>query len=262
MSNSTLRIDYHSPDRRIGRLARYAPTPIFYLKLLKIIYRGARAGRRGAYTDLRWIQDSREVLSALESVGLQVMVENTGSFINLPSTCVFVSNHMSILETSLLPSLIRPYREVTFVIKQSLLTYPVFKDIMVSCRPIVVARENPRQDLETVLREGEKRLKASTSVIIFPQTTRSVSFDPEQFNSLGVKLARRAGVPIIPIALKTDAWGNGRLLKDFGRISPGMPVYFSFGEPITVTGNGRAAQESTIQFISGKLREWRVPVIR
>jgi len=41
---------------------------------------------------------------------------------------------------------------------------------------------------------------------------RTVAFDPALFTSIGVKLAQRAGVPVVPLALLTDAWGNGRLV--------------------------------------------------
>ena len=256
MNHSSVNSDYHSPDRKIGWLTRLGPGPVFYLKMARIVRSGSRAARWGAYSDERWIRDSRMILGALESVGVRVSVENTAAFINLPSPCVFVGNHMSILETFILPGIIQPHRDLIFVVKESLLTYPVFKDIMVSRRPITVSRVNPRRDLETVLLEGAKRLNASSSVIIFPQTTRSAIFDPAQFNSLGVKLARRAGVPVLPIAIRSDSWGNGRWLKDFGRISPRIPVHIAFGDPIPVTGNGRTAQELLVQFISRRLREW------
>ena len=49
------------------------------------------------------------------------------------------------------------------------------------------------------------------SVLIFPQTTRELFFDPKKFNTLGIKLAKRAKVPVIPIAVKTDAWWHGQM---------------------------------------------------
>jgi len=86
---------------------------------------------------------------------------------------------MSILETFVLPCLIQPHRDVTFVVKESLITYPLFGQVMRSRQPVVVGRDNPREDLKTVLEEGQKRLEANISIIIFPQTTRSVEFDPK-----------------------------------------------------------------------------------
>lgn len=242
--------DYRTPGRKIGRIARRFPTPIFYLKLLKIVLNAGRAARRGRYTGEDWIRSSRETLRALEAVGVRVTIGGTAAFIGLDSPCVFAGNHMSVLETFLLPSIIQSHREVTFVAKKELLGYPAFGAVLASRRPIVVSRQDPRQDLEIVLREGESRLRSGISVIVFPQNTRMPVFDPTRFNSLGVKLARRAGVPVIPVALQTATWGTGRWMKDFGRIRPEIPVRIIFGEPIPVRGNGREAQAKLIGFIS------------
>ncbi len=76
------------------------------------------------------------------------------------------------------------------------------------------------------------------------------------FNTIGAKLARRAGVPLVPIALKTDAWSVGKLIKDFGPIRPERTVHFSIGPPLEVTGNGREQHEETVRFIQNKLASW------
>ena len=72
-----------------------------------------------------------------------------------------------------------------------------------------------------------------------------------------VKLAKKAGVPVVPVALKTDAWGNGKRLKDFGRIDPLKKVYFSFGEPFEVKGKGTEEHQQIIDFIQGNLTKWQ-----
>jgi 1-acyl-sn-glycerol-3-phosphate acyltransferase len=160
---------------------------------------------------------------------------------------------MSILETFVLPCLIQPHRDVTFVVKESLLSFPFFKHVMRNRNPIVVGRANPREDLRIVLKEGQNRLKANISVIIFPQTTRSIDIDPQKFNSLGVKLARRGNVPVVPVALKTDAWGIGRKFKDFGKIRPVIPVHITFGDPLQVQGSGKEEHKFIVDFIMNKL---------
>jgi 1-acyl-sn-glycerol-3-phosphate acyltransferase len=95
------------------------------------------------------------------------------------------------------------------------------------------------------------------SVVVFPQTTRTHEFDPEQFSTIGVKLARRAGVPIVPMALRTDAWDNGRLFKDFGRIHPSRTVHFEFGASLEVQGRGAEEHEAVSDFIRTRLKAWR-----
>ena len=164
---------------------------------------------------------------------------------------------MSTLETVTLPIIIHPIRKVTFIIKQDLLEYPIFKHIMLARDPIAVGRTNPRQDLKAVMEGGVERLKNGISIIVFPQTTRMPSIDPAQFNTIGIKLAKKADVPIIPLALLSDAWGTGKYIKDLGKIDPSKPVHFSFGEPIRVQGRGTEEHKTIIHFIESKLEEWR-----
>jgi 1-acyl-sn-glycerol-3-phosphate acyltransferase len=163
---------------------------------------------------------------------------------------------MSTLETFVLPAIIAPFRDTTFVVKQSLIDYPVFRYVMRSRDPVTVGRTNPREDLKAVLDGGTERLKAGRSIVIFPQTTRAPAFNTGDFNSIGVKLAKKAGVPIIPIALRTDAWANGKRFKDFGRIRPARKVHVDFGEPITVRDRGTEEHEEIVRFIQGRLKRW------
>jgi 1-acyl-sn-glycerol-3-phosphate acyltransferase len=216
---------YRSPAGKGFWLARKAPTLMFYRKMLLLVWKSWRLAKKGVY--------------------------------NGTSACVYVGNHMSILETFVLPCLIRPYRKVTFVVKKSLMEYPFFGPILQSRDPIVVGRVNPRQDLKTVLEDGQARLDKNISIIIFPQTTRSLDFNVNKFNSLGIKLAKRANVPVIPVAFKTDAWGIGRKFKDFGKINPQIPVRICFGDPLHIQGSGKEEHHHIIEFISGKLKAWR-----
>jgi 1-acyl-sn-glycerol-3-phosphate acyltransferase len=164
---------------------------------------------------------------------------------------------MSMLETTVLPVVIQPIRPVTFVVKQSLLDYPVFRHIMRARDPIAVTQTNPRHDFNAVMQGGLERLQRGISIIVFPQGMRTHSFDPSQFNTIGIKLALRAKVPVVPLALVTDAWRNGKLITDLGRIDPAKRVRFAFGEPISVAGRGTDEHQAIIRFIEEKLREWK-----
>jgi len=244
---------YYSPNQPTHWFARSNPTLVFYAKISMIILKASKLCKKGAYTNNHWIQDSLNTIKALEAVGGHFEIKNLDIIRKLETPCVFVSNHMSILETFVLPCLIQPYRDVTFVIKESLLSFPFFKNVMRNRNPIIVGRDNPRADLKAVLNEGQNRLSANMSIIIFPQTTRSINFDPQKFNSLGVKLAKRCQVPVIPLALKTDAWGQGSKFKDFGKIRPDKSVQITFSDPLLVKGSGKEEHKFIVDFIAKRL---------
>lgn len=248
---------YSTPDYASCLLGRMFPNLIFYPSMLRTVGWASHLGKHGKLTSEAWVRSSMGIIQAFERVGVTFHLENLDAFINLNGPCVFVGNHMSTLETFVLPALILPYRDVTFVVKQSLMEYPFFRWVMHATHPIAVGRNNPREDLKTVLDGGAKRLANGVSVVVFPQATRSDTLDPAIFNTIGIKLAKRAGVPVVPIALKTNTWGMGRLVKDFGPVHPERPVHIRFGTPMPIEGNGKAEHQVVCDFISSALREWK-----
>ena len=249
---------YQTPPGRGSLLGRAFPSTLFYPQLYRNIFRASAIARRGGYDDQAWIDTSSNILRALEGVGIQFDVTGLDHIARLEGPCLIVGNHMSSLETGVLPALIRPLKPVTFVVKQALLDYPVFKHVMRARNPIAVTQTNPRLDLKTMLSDGAERLAEGTSIIVFPQGARRAKFDPAEFNTIGVKLAQRSNVPIIPMALSTFAWPLGGWASDFGKLEPSRPVRFAFGEPLTVEGKGAAENAALIDFIQSHLRQWGV----
>lgn len=247
---------YQTKKRHISGLSQLFPSVVFYLHLIWIVIKASRVARKGLYDGGRWVEDSLDVLKALEKVGIRVRISGIDNVSHHNGPVIIVGNHMSMMETFLLPGIVRPIKAVTFVIKEALLSYPVFKYVMQSRNPVAVTRTNPRQDLKTVMNEGVARVKDNISVIVFPQTTRSHSFDAKQMSSIGVKLAKKAGVPIVPLALKTDCWQNGKKLKDFGRLDVSKTAYIDFGEPFPVVSKGGDEQAKINEFIATRLKEW------
>jgi 1-acyl-sn-glycerol-3-phosphate acyltransferase len=246
------------PDRPRSLFSRIFLSPkfTFYPQFFCIVWASGRRAKKGLYGSREWAESSLDVMRALENVGVRVEITGMANIKKFEGPAVFIGNHMSTLETMVLPCIIQPLKETTFIVKKSLLTMPVFGHVMKSRDPVVVGRVNPREDLRTVLEEGVKKLTAGRSIIVFPQSTRSEAFDPAEFNSLGVKLALRAGVPVVPLALKTDAWGNGKYVKEFGPLDIRKRVHFAFGEPINIEGRGNDAHETVIRFIQERLERW------
>ena len=248
---------YETPRMHTGLIARLLPSFVFHIRSTLIVRKAGAKALRGQYGDADWAGSSLDIIRALEAVGVRLHIEGVENFGKLKGPCVIIGNHMSTLETFALPGMIRPKIPVTFVVKESLIEYPIFGPVMRSRDPILVGRTNPREDLRAVLEGGEQRLRAGISIIIFPQTTRALVFDPAEFNSIGVKLAKRAGVQVLPLALKTDAWANGTVVKEFGKINPEIPVHFRFGEPMYIKDRGTEEHQAIAEFIERSLAEWK-----
>jgi 1-acyl-sn-glycerol-3-phosphate acyltransferase len=247
---------YTTDEKQRSALARISPGLVFYPRIFSIIYFAGTRAKRGRYDDEAWKASSLTTVRALERAGVRFDISGLEHVAAVDGPCVFIGNHMSTLETFVLPVILLPFKKITFVVKQSLMDYPVFGHVMRSRDPIAVGRTNPREDLKAVLEGGAARLGNGISLVIFPQTTRMPAFDPKEFNTIGVKLAKRADVPVVPFALKTDAWGNGRLVKDFGRIDPTRTIRFAFGAPLRVTQQGAAEHQEIIRFIASNLKAW------
>jgi 1-acyl-sn-glycerol-3-phosphate acyltransferase len=250
--------EYTSPERKISCLSRLLPTLSFYIRAISIVQKASFAAKRGNYDSADWHNSSVATVEALEKTGCHFEVTGIENIQGIDRPCIFIGNHMSTLETFVLPSLIMPQgRDLDYVIKRSLVEYPVFGNVVKSRNPVVVDRVNPREDLKVVMEEGARRLEQGRSLIVFPQHTRTVDFDPKQFNSIGVKLAKRTGAIVVPVALLTWAWSAGKMVKDFGPIIPSRTIHFAFGEPMEVTGKGQEEQQRIVDFIQGNLKKWR-----
>lgn len=239
-------------SRRFPTLA----TMNYYARLARIVVLHSRIARMGNYDLDIWADGSFELMAWAERVGGRVSISGMEGLYPEKPPVVFIANHMSMLDAFLLPAVLLSYGDVTFVIKESLLRYPVFGHVMRAVGPIAVSRKSPRDDLKTVLVEGERQLAEGRSIIVFPQATRNPVFDAGRFNSMGVKLARRAGVCAVPIALKTDFLGNGRLVRDFGPIDPRKTIHIGVGTPMRIAGNGQDAHDRIVAFIAAHLRQW------
>ena len=241
-------------DRAFGRFDAW-----YYLRLLGVLWRANGAARGGAMSERAWAAVSLSYLRLLEGVGARIEVAGLEHPAAAGGPVVFVGNHMSILESFLLPAILLHFNRVAAVIKESLVRYPLLGPFAKATEPIVLGRRNPREDLRAVLEEGRRFLEAGRSVILFPQATRSAVFDPSAFNTLGVKLARDARAAIVPLALKTDFQANGALVKDIGPLDRSKAIRFRFGPPIEVGANPKDANLEVVRFITAALKDWGCP---
>lgn len=228
----------------------------YYLRVLAFLWEGWRLARRGQYTDPVFGAHSLGYLTIVEECGGKFDISGFEHPTRLGMPCVYIGNHMSLLEAFVIPALMLSFNRIAAVAKESLFHYPLLGPITRAINPIAVRRENPREDLKAVLEQGKLFLEQGRSIVIFPQATRSPGLDRKAFNSLGVKLAKYASAPVIPLALKTDFQRNGRIIKDIGPLDRGKSIHLRLGAPLRVEGNGKETNEKVMDFIESCLAEW------
>lgn len=229
----------------------------FYFRFWKQLNGAKKDAFNNKLSSERAAEISFSILNDIERSGGKVHIRGLEHVANCGKPAVIIANHMSTMETVMLPSILNPIRPASFVIKEKLVKGSFFGPIMRALEPITVTRKSPREDLTAVLTQGAKLLEEGRSVIVFPEGTRSHSFNREAFSSIGIKLASRTGAPVIPLALKTDFWGDGKILRGLGGIKRKEESWFEFGEPINVSGRGKAEHEQVVDFIEGRLKEWK-----
>lgn len=227
----------------------------FHLQFLFIMYKANRVARFGRFNDAEFCKISDNTFKLIERCGGKIHIRGLENIRELKKPVIFLGNHMSVLETFILPSLIIPFNSVSFVVKESLIKHRLFGRIMNATNPISVTRTDPKKDFKSVMAGGMKLIKDGRHIIVFPQSTRG-RFIAEEFSSIGEKLAQKNNVSIIPFALKTDFWGIGSILKDFGKINRRKEIYFEFGKPLKCDMDKKQIHQEIVGYIEEKLREW------
>lgn len=248
--------DRPAKPARLGAITTWR----FSKAVMGTILESSRLTRCGCFDAAGWARATYPSWHKAETLGAVITVEGFGAVHAVQGPVVYSANHMSMLETIILPIILLAHSPLSIVLKESLLSYPFLGGPLRSSHPIAVTRKNVRDDLRTVLEEGKARLAAGRSVLIFPQAARRSVFDAVHFNTLGDKLARAAGVPLVPVALQTDFQAMGRVIKDFGRVDPSRPIRFAFGPALADTGTKGERHRQCVAFVEGKLHLWGLPV--
>ncbi|TCS43966.1 lysophospholipid acyltransferase family protein [Reinekea marinisedimentorum] len=147
-------------------------------------------------------------------LGIQVKVYGRE---NIPEqACVIVANHQSAWETFYMQHLFRPQSQVA---KSSLLKIPFFGWAYATCRPIAIDRSKRKQAMQQIIEKGSRRIAQGSSILIFPEGTRSVPGKPLPFRKGGAVLAKEADCVIVPVTHNSGLyWLNDRFTKRPGTV--------------------------------------------
>ena len=149
--------------------------------------------------------------------------------IPLDQPVLFVSNHRSYFD--ILVSYVTSPIPLGFVAKKEMEKIPCLSTWMKNIRCLFLDRENLKEGLKTIL-EGIEQLKSGYSVYICPEGTRNHGTELLPFKEGSTKMAEKAKVPIVPVALtNTDALFE---LNSHFAIKPAH-VHIEFGKPIDIS---------------------------
>lgn len=216
----------------------------------------------GTLNQEKWASICYDTIRKAESYGSVFTAEGWKNRESYKGPVVYLSNHMSTLETIILPFVLNTYGPISTVVKQSLAHLPGLEVAAKTLKLIPIGRANPREDLMTIFEQGQANIKEGYSVLIFAQGTRVPVFARKGWSSIGTKLAEKAGVPVIPIAVKTDLQvtrpGSKGWAKDFGTVDPSRDVRVACG-PV-LTGSSREMHKASFDWIAAKVASWGLPV--
>ncbi len=156
---------------------------------------------------------------------------------NLPrgEAVIYMANHQSNFDIlSLFAGLPVQFR---WLAKEELFRVPFFGYAMKRTGYIPVNRADRRQAMESMA-VAAKRISEGTSVVIFPEGTRSPDGQLLPFKKGGFLLAMQAGVPIVPVAILGSCEVMG---KKSLSIHPG-PIRMRIFPPLP-TGKGSDREE-------------------
>lgn len=160
---------------------------------------------------------------------------------NMPAgPAVILSKHQSAWETIALQQIFPP---LCYVLKRELLRVPFFGWALAQIPGIAIDRAAGKDALAQVVEQGRERLKEGLWVAVFPEGTRVAPGSTRRYKPGGAFLAKRAGVPVVPVAHNAgEFWRRNAFLKWPGEI------IVSIGPVIDVKGvkveqiNSRAEQ--------------------
>jgi len=120
---------------------------------------------------------------------------------------IYVFNHQSLLDSMVLAHLLR--KDVVALCKKEMARTPVVGALLRQADTIFVDRDDT--DQREVLQRALDVLQSGRSLVIAPEGSRSTLGDIQPFKHGAFYLARKAGVPIVPIVLHNvkDALPNG-----------------------------------------------------
>jgi len=127
---------------------------------------------------------------------------------NIPTDqpAIYVSNHQSNFDIPIIYASLPVH--FSWLAKQELFQVPLFGAAMESVDCVPIDRSNRRKMMSSI-NAAALRIKGGTSVVIFPEGTRSADGNLQPFKKGALLIAAKAQVPVVPIAI----YGSHKILS-------------------------------------------------
>ena len=152
---------------------------------------------------------------------------------------ILMSNHQSLVDIAAIVDSLPRSLSWRFVAKRELVRVPFFGWALYASGHIIIDRGNRERAVRS-LRRAAERIRAGTSVIVFPEGTRSPGGSLRPFKSGPFHLAIEAQVPIIPVTVS----GTQRITPKGSLVVHAGTAKITYGKPIPTRGLGLADRQA------------------
>lgn len=169
--------------------------------------------------------------------------------IPLDTPVLYVGNHRSYFDIPL--TYVKVPRPTGFVSKKEMERFPLLRNWMRYLHCLFLDRKNIKEGMKTIL-EAIEKVKSGISIVIFPEGTRSKAPDTFlPFHAGSLKIAEKAGCPIIPMAIVNSS----AIFEDHLPKMKKTHVIVEFGEPIYPDKLDKEQKKGLCDMVEARIKE-------
>jgi 1-acyl-sn-glycerol-3-phosphate acyltransferase len=177
--------------------------------------------------------------------GVRVIIEGADK-LQTQTGYIYCANHLSQFDIFSFQG----YFPLSFrwLAKEELFKVPFLGRAMANAGAIAINRSHGREAVKS-LQQAAERIKAGTSILIFPEGTRSPDGMLQPFKGGAMLLAIKAGVPIVPVAFV----GSYAVLPKRAFFPRPGTITIKVGDPVSVSGSSNKDKQALAITIHDKI---------
>lgn len=206
---------------------------VFFISTIPDLIRAKRLKKKEDNGYLKYLnrQYKRALKRIPEILGVKIAVNGSENIIS-DRAAIYVSNHQSYLDPVFI---FAPLGFICPVLcKKEVRKIPIVSGWLRVFDCVFIDRENARSSVKS-LNEAAELINSGNSMIIFPEGTRAVGYEPGEFKAGAFKVAEKTKVPVVPVRLHNACEvmrrGSAKLNKATVRVD--------FLEPIDISQMSR-----------------------